>query len=242
MTTALTREPPVSSTVLPPTEAAERGAVRGTVVLLHGLGANSWLMWPLASRLQKRGFATQNWGYWSVGESLASLVPHFREKLRRLQDARQDDHPLYLVGHSLGSIISRGVLAEAEFPAVKRLVMICPPNRGSRVAATVGPYLRWLTPLVDELADGEGSLVNQLPQSLTADIGVIAAGSDRVVHERNTHLATEADHIVLPGMHGDLIFRSSVALQVDHFLTHGRFCRADLGSVGESEKRSERRG
>lgn len=227
MTTALTRDLPTSPVAFPHTEAAERSAERGTIVLLHGLGANSWLMWPLASRLRKRGFATQNWGYWSVGQSLTSLVPHFREKLRRLHDARPVDQPLYVVGHSLGSIISRGVLAEAEFPAVKRLVMICPPNRGSRIAAMVGPYLRWLTPLVEELADREGSLVNQLPQSLQADVGIIAAGSDRVVHERNTHLAEETDHIVLPGMHGDLIFRTAVAEQVEHFVTHGRFRRVD---------------
>lgn len=216
--------------------------VKGQVVLVHGLAANSWLMWPLARRLQQRGFITHLWGYWSVGQSLPVLIEQFQRQLIRVHETRPNDQPLHVIGHSLGSILARAVLAEQELPEVKRLVMVCPPNRGSHVARLVGPYLRWLSPLVEDLSDDAGSPVNRLPTRISAEVGVIAAQSDRVVPESHTHLASEVDHIVLPGMHGDLIFRHRVADQIESFLVHGKFRRpvspeSGSGEAADSQKR-----
>lgn len=220
--------------------SAPASEVKGHVVLVHGLGANSWLMWPLARRLQQRGFVTHLWGYWSVGQALPLLIDQFHQQLVRVHETRPDDQPLHVIGHSLGSILARAVLAERELPEVKRLVMVCPPNRGSHVARLVGPYLRWLSPLVEDLSDDAGSPVNRLPTRVSAEVGVIAAQSDRVVRESHTHLASETDHIVLPGMHGDLIFRHSVTEQIESFLVHGKFRRPVSPESGSGEAADSR--
>jgi pimeloyl-ACP methyl ester carboxylesterase len=199
----------------------------GTVVLLHGLAANSWWMTLLATRLRQQGYRALNWGYPSVRCSLQELIPKLAERFQRLQEKLPADRPLHIVGHSMGSILSRGILSQIELPALRRLVMLSPPNAGSHVATRIGARLRWLTPLFEELADHDASLVNRLPRAFTSEVqvGVIAAAWDYVVRESSTHLEGETDHIVLPSRHSGLVLRRPAAEQIVHFLKHGRFHR-----------------
>ena len=48
---------------------------------------------------------------------------------------------------------------------------------------------------------------------------------DFLVAESRTHLPTEKEHIVLPGMHSSLIWRKETAEQVAEFLVCGKFRR-----------------
>ncbi|WP_437228423.1 esterase/lipase family protein [Planctomicrobium sp. SH661] len=200
---------------------------KGVVVLLHGLGANSWLMILLAHRLHLQGYRVVNWGYWSFWQSLGNLIPVFEQRFRALNDSLPPGTPLHIVAHSMGSIITRAALENVELPTLQRVVMLSPPNRGSHVATMVGPYLRWLSPLVDELADREDSFVNQLQSRIHPDVkvGVIAAEWDYVLREVSTHLDCEADHITLPSRHSGLVLRRAVADQILYFLENGRFRR-----------------
>lgn len=210
---------------------------RGTVVLLHGLAANSWLMTLLSRRLQQQGFTVENWGYWSFWQSLETLIPEFEERFQTVQQRLNDEQaPLHVVGHSMGSIIARCVASQAELPSLRRLVMLSPPNGGSHFATTVGPHLKWLTSLVDELSDRPDSLVNRLPvpQKPDLQVGVIAAERDRVVREEATHLMGETDHICLPSGHSTLVLRNNVADQVLHFLEYGAFHREACTCCGET--------
>lgn len=202
---------------------------RGQVILLHGLGANSWLTSLLARRLQLCGYQVHNWGYWSFWQSLETLIPHYESEFAAVQESMEEDQSLHIVGHSMGAIIARAVVSNVELPSLKRLVMLSPPNGGSHVATAVGPYLKWLTNLVDELSDRSDSLVNRLPRRLqrNIDIGIIAAEWDYVVHEVSTHLDEESDHIVMPSRHTGLILRKPVADQTVHFLNYGVFHRED---------------
>jgi pimeloyl-ACP methyl ester carboxylesterase len=214
----------------------------GTVVLLHGLGANSWLMLLLAYRLKLQGYQVENWGYYSVWQSLGTLVPEFTQRFQALQQSLPAGSPLHVVCHSMGSIITRAVLQQVELPSLHRIVMLSPPNKGSHVASWVGPYLRWLTPLVDELSDRVDSYVNRLPlpRQRQLEIGIIAAEWDYVLSELSTHLDCEVDHITLPSRHTGLVLRRAAAVQVLHFLRYGRFhrepcpfCLADSTSLAE---------
>ncbi|SFI24870.1 esterase/lipase family protein [Planctomicrobium piriforme] len=202
-------------------------APKGVVVLLHGLGANSWMMSLLAQRLKWQGYQVENWGYYSVWQSLGQLTPLFESKFKSLQSNLPDDMPLHIVAHSMGSIITRAALSNVELPSLKRVVMLSPPNRGSHVATMVGPYLRWLTPLVEELSDREDSFVNRLSRNVPTDlqVGVIAAEWDYVLREISTHIECEVDHIMLPSRHTGLVLRRRAAEQILHFLEHGRFHR-----------------
>ncbi len=223
---------------------------RGTVVLLHGLGVGAWLMMLLAYRLRTRGYRVENWGYYSVWQSLEHLIPDFERQFDELQKQLPPDAPLHIVCHSMGSIITRAVLAKRTIPNLQRVVMLSPPHRGSHVATLVGPYLRWLTHLVDELSDREDSFVNKLPRKLSPhlQVGIIAAEWDYVLNELTTHLDCEVDHIVIQSRHSGLVLRRSAAFQILHFLEHGRFHRppcewcgdVDPGSTVDSQVIDER--
>jgi pimeloyl-ACP methyl ester carboxylesterase len=221
--------------VSPVPRSVEASGPKGTVVLLHGLAANSWLMKLLARRLQSQGYDVTNWGYWSIG-SLAKVIDTFTSRFAEIQAGRDPQRPLHIVAHSMGAIITRAVLSRVELPSLRRVVMLSPPNGGSFVASMVGPYLRWLAPMVDELADREDSFVNTLPRELPAsvDVGVIAAEWDYVLHEVSTHLDCECDHIVLPSRHSGLVLRRTVADQIQHFLEYGCFHREDCGECAQA--------
>jgi len=223
----LAGEIPSPQTILVDPPGKSKLPEKGVVVLLHGLGVNSWLMSLLAHRLHLHGYRTMNWGYWSLWQSLENLIPEFQRRFRDLQRNLPPNTPVQIVAHSMGSIITRAALMDIEFPALKRVVMLSPPNRGSHVATWVGPYLRWLTPLIDELADRDGSYVNRIQQSMPphVQVGVIAAEWDYVLHEMTTHLDGEKDHIILPSRHSGLVLRRRVADQIIHFLDYGEFLR-----------------
>lgn len=208
-------------------ESAYSDHSRGTVVLVHGIGGISWMMSSVAAHLRRNGYHVENWGYWSVGHSLPGLCDWFSDRMRDLLERSGESRPLHIVGHSMGSILARAMAARVTLPERSRIVMLSPPNRGSHIATLVGPTLRWLSPAVQDLADLPDSFVNRLPPLTTAEFGIIAAGTDRVVREACTHLDGELDHIVLSAGHTQLVFRSETARQVVHFLDHGRFHRAD---------------
>ncbi|WP_437206311.1 esterase/lipase family protein [Planctomicrobium sp. SH664] len=202
--------------------------IKGRIVVLHGLGVHSWVMWLLARRLANAGYLVENWGYGSIRQSLQRLIPHFEQRFQELQQQTPPTVPLYIVGHSMGSIIARAVAANVELPSLRKLIMLTPPNSGSHVATSLGSRLRWLTNLVEELSDREDSLVNTLTRSLKIEVGIIAADRDHLVSEPSTHLECEADHIVLPGRHTELVFKRDVVAQILHFIEHGTFCRDGL--------------
>ncbi|HWL09249.1 MAG TPA: alpha/beta fold hydrolase [Planctomicrobium sp.] len=227
-----------------PTNEAEKGITgnettgpesRGTVVLLHGLGVGSWLLSLLAQRLRSEGYHTENWGYYSLWQSLENLIPDFESRFDELQKRLPPETPLYIVCHSMGAIITRAVLSKRTIPHLRRVVMLSPPHRGSHFATLVGPYLKWITNLVDELSDREDSLVNQLPCDLPPglQVGIIAAEWDYVLTDLTTHLECEVDHITVPSRHSGLVLRRSAAKQILHFLEHGRFLRPATSEVKE---------
>src|SRR5262245_47727968 len=196
-----------------------------TVVIVHGLGAHPLIMVPLARWLRETFSQVVNWGY----PSLFSPIERHGEKLAGLLrdlDVKKQDGRIHLVTHSMGGVIGRFALQTYLPKRIGRLVMLSPPNRGSRLARHVAPYLgRFFRPIT-QLTDDSQSLVCSLPAPAVADVGIIAARFDFLVQEPSTHLDCERDHIVLPGFHSTYIWRRETADQVRYFLEHGRFQRA----------------
>jgi pimeloyl-ACP methyl ester carboxylesterase len=195
------------------------------VILVHGLLATTLVMKSLAKALGGVFAGVVNWGYSSLWSPIERHGGQLAEVLRGLDQEAQADR-IHLVTHSMGGIIARIALAQYRPQRLGRLVMIAPPNRGSRVASRLAPFFGRFCPPLMQLAHHDASFVCSLPPPEIPELGIIAAQSDFMVDEPSTRLGCEADHIVLPGLHSSLLWRTETADQVRHFLEHGRFCRS----------------
>ena len=195
---------------------------REAVVLIHGLGAHWALMQPLAWRLKRAGFATMNWGYRSFTRDIETHAEALAEWLTKLDNSGTCDR-FHLVAHSLGSILIRCMLLKHQFVHLGRIVMLTPPNRGSHMATFVTPYLPASLRTLHQITDRDDSFVNQLPQTLPVETGIIAAKGDRVVNGLATQLDGATDFVQVPGMHNAVLFRPRVAELCIRFLRTGKF-------------------
>jgi pimeloyl-ACP methyl ester carboxylesterase len=112
--------------------------VTPTVVLLHGLARTHRSMSGLARYLERLGYPTWSRTYPSRRGSLAALAARIAERIA----IELGDRPLVGVTHSMGGILARHMADRLPW---RGLVMLAPPNQGSRVAATLAanPVFRW---------------------------------------------------------------------------------------------------
>lgn len=209
-----------------------------TVVTVHGLYMTGHDMFVLRMRLRKAGFATAHFSYRTVKRNIEANAAELNAFLRRL-----DAPVVHLLGHSLGGLVIRRMLADFPEQRPGRVVTLGTPHNGSLIArylqaAATG---RWLLG-----RSGEGALLGGLPPwPVGRELGVIAGtvsvgasllipGMTRVLPRPNdgtvavaeTRLAGLTDHICLPLSHSALLFSRLAADQVVAFLREGRFRRA----------------
>lgn len=121
------------------------------VVLLHGLARGHGSMSRLGTFLRAEGFDTVARTYPSRRHSINYLAGEVSEWIIE----RAQGRPVHAVTHSMGGVIVRHL----HDPRIQweRIVMLAPPNRGSRLAAGLmrNPVFRWFYgPAGVELADG----------------------------------------------------------------------------------------
>jgi triacylglycerol lipase len=193
------------------------------IMFLHGWGAHKLMMSFLVHRLATHGYSTTNWGYWSMGKSME----HHAQKICQTWEAfdkQAEIEELFLVTHSMGGIVARTALTMYRPRKLKRLVMLAPPNKGSRWATILGPWLLPIGKTLTQLADVPDSFVNQLPEPQDLEIGIVSAGMDFLVPIVNTRLQRPHDHIHVPNaIHSGVLFRAKVAEEIHHFFEHGYF-------------------
>lgn len=192
------------------------------VVLIHGWISHTLLMKPLEWRFQRAGYATCNWGYRSLRGSIAEHASAFAKFLSEV-DQTQNAVPFHVVAHSMGSIVTRTVLQQHAFKNLGRVVMLCPPNRGSHMARRASALLGGRLRTLSEISDALDSYVNQLPLYVQSQIGIVIASGDRVIVEPATRLENATDYVTVPGMHNSVLFKQRVADLCVQFLKNGRF-------------------
>ena len=149
----------------------------GRVVLLHGLWRSWHAMNPLARRLNAEGYTTLNIPYPSSRMSLDLIVPRVREQIAAFAI---DGEPVHIIGHSLGGIVARIILAENPPWTPGRLVMLASPNGGSEIIDWLSRKIlvkSVLGPAARELSTER--LLARLP-ALPAELEAIAIMGSRV--------------------------------------------------------------
>ena len=129
---------------------------RPVVVLLHGLARTHRSMSGLARHLARAGFETWSATYPSRRLPIAAAADEVAGRIARELPAGR---PLAAVTHSLGGILVRHMTARIPFA---RVVMLAPPNQGSRLSRALRdqPLYRWIGgPALQEIAAavGEGA-------------------------------------------------------------------------------------
>ncbi|WP_275836615.1 alpha/beta fold hydrolase [Roseisolibacter sp. H3M3-2] len=231
--------------------------VRGTVLLVHGLGRGPWSMWPLARAARRHGYAVRNWGYASRRGDAAALAAPRPGELARLADAGAG--PVHVVTHSLGGILVRACLARAgaarQRAALGRVVMLAPPNHGSELAERLREGAlprRVLGPAMAALGTGPEAVprrLGALPAGV--EVGVIAgdrafapllgrwlpAPHDGKVSVASARVDGMADFAVVRRGHTFLMWAPEVRRDVFAFLAGGRFAARPDATPDASARR-----
>jgi triacylglycerol lipase len=127
--------------------------VKPLVVLLHGLARGHGSMARLGAHLRAQGFETWSRTYPSRRHSIPDLAHALADEIA----ARAAGQPVSAVTHSMGGIVVRH-LHDPRI-AWDRIVMLAPPNQGSRLAAglAANAMFRWIYgPAGRELAGPQG--------------------------------------------------------------------------------------
>ncbi len=197
----------------------------GSLLFIHGLFMGSYIMYPMAKRLNRCGFHCFGYDY----PTRIRRVSEHGKELAEILSSKFYEPKFNIVTHSMGGLILRSAVAQRPELAerIERVVMIAPPNRGSDVA------LGWLNRLsfadklvvpLPDLSSGKDSAVHTLPLlPASIELGILAADNDGAVRLEYTYLGTERDHKVLPGAHTDILFRRETADCVEGFLRNGKF-------------------
>lgn len=208
----------VSYPLRPPTNVA----LSEWVVLLHGLFATQRSMSKLERHLTASGYNVVNWRYRTWWYTTEHNLQRLKQALAGLQNDSQVES-IHFVTHSMGGILARGALHAGDVRKVKRIVMLAPPNCGSRLTRfSLGPFA-YCVPSLADLSEAPDSLPNRLTIADCIEVGIIAAMRDFVVPVANTFLPNQLDHCVMPTTHYRLPMDKHVIKKVLSFLETGSF-------------------
>ena len=196
-------------------------APRALVVLVHGMGRTSMSMWPMQRALEADGYRVLNFFYSSYGPTVAEIGA----ALSRAVDAEVAAQPVarvHFVGHSLGNIVVRWMLAnDPPHAPMGRFVMLAPPNRGAQAADLFAPYVGWLLAPITELRTSESTAATLPPPPAGLEFAIIAGADDRTVTLREICLAGAHAYLVVPNGHTFIMMREDTIALTKYFLASG---------------------
>lgn len=228
------------------------------VILLHGLLRTSQSMEPMADHLRSAGYDVISFRYASSRETVAD---HAAALHQIIQGLGSDVSEINFAAHSLGNIVVRHyvadrnrVLTEKVDPRIKRMVMLGPPNQGSRMARLLKS-----STMFKLVAGASGAQLAEDWKALKSNLatpdfqfGIIAGGlgdedyqpsnlllpgrDDLTVSEQETKLVGARDFLVRPLVHSTMMKQQNVLEATTTFLKRGFFISRNLRSPIESLK------
>ena len=214
-------------------------AAADCVILLHGLARTSASMRTMAKALEASGYRVANVDYPSRDHKIEKLAPLAIGKgLHLCGDVDAGDR-IHFVTHSLGGILVRYYLEEETIESLGRVVMLAPPNQGSRAADAMRnvPGFDWLNgPAGRQLGKGDDSVPLKLG-SPAFEFAVIAGNrtidpvtsavlddpDDGRVSVEDTKLDGMRDFVVVPVSHAFIMRNKRTIRLVRAFLADGKF-------------------
>lgn len=206
------------------------------VVLLHGLARGKGSMGRLGKRLSADGFTTISRTYPSTKRSIVELANEVADWIAE----QAGDAPISAVTHSMGGVIVRHL--HDRRIRWERIVMLAPPNQGSRLAAALvrNPIFRWYYgPAGSELADGSKWPAPPAPFGVIAGTRGLALSNptswtmgrrfppgvahDGTVAVEETRLDGMTAFAEVDATHTWIMNDSRVTTLVKQFLRHGTF-------------------
>jgi len=209
------------------------------VVLLHGLARTTLSMQRMQRMLEKSGYLVANVDYPSRDHAIEVLAPMaIADGLKQCRE-KSSSATVHFVTHSLGGILVRVYLADNDIENLGRVVMLAPPNQGSRAVDEMVriPGFDWLNgPAGYQLGKGPESVPLRLGEP-DFDFAVIAGDrtidpitsallddpDDGKVSVSDTQLQGMQDFVVVPVSHAMIMQDRSVFRLVRNYLAHGSF-------------------
>ncbi len=205
------------------------------VFLVHGFMRTGASMVPMSLGLRREGHQTHVVTQVNLHRDIPALADMLRErvdKARREAANPQGELPdAHFVTHSMGGIVVRSMLNRHEIAGHNRVVMLAPPNQGSRVAAYwYDSVLRFpwgrFDPLRKLLPGTRGQCANAGDPD--AEFGVIAGvhpgrTDDGKVFVEEARWSHARDFLVVPFGHTFIMARPRVITQTSAFLRNGAF-------------------
>jgi triacylglycerol lipase len=208
------------------------------VILLHGIGRSPRSLSRLEARLSSEGYRVFNLGYPSTKYPIEYLA---EEILHPLIERVNADCParIHFVTHSMGGIVARYYLQHHDLPNLGRVVMLSPPNEGSRLVDFLKRsilFKKFMAPAGRQLGTDKDSLPRRLGAA-HFEVGIIAGNKsdnpinswildgadDGAVSVESTRLLGMKDFIVLRCSHRSILRNREALDQVLHFLKFGAF-------------------
>jgi len=158
----------------------------GFVVLVHGFLRTGGSMLPMAWALRREGFQVHTVSLATLLPDIPTLADRLSARVQALLADAKDTSgfggPIDFVTHSMGGIVVRSLLSRHEVPGARRVVMLAPPNRGSRYAERIHDGflgLPWGTfdPLAKLLPGDRGDCEGAGEPAV--EVGIVAGAPDR---------------------------------------------------------------
>lgn len=211
------------------------------VFLVHGFLRTGASMIPMAVGLRRAGYDVRLITQVNLHKDIPTLADELRGRVESIR--RQVAGPYaplpdaHFVTHSMGGIVVRTMLNRHEITGPNRVVMLAPPNQGSRVAAhwydnilrfPWGPF----DPLHKLLPGERGQCATAGDPD--AEFGVIAGVTpgkrdDGKVYVEEAAWSHARDFLVVPFGHTFIMARPRVIEQTVAFLERGRFDDPERG-------------
>ena len=222
-------------------------SVSQCVVLIHGLGRSSSSMTGMQDALLREGYHTVNLGYSSTKNDVETIAKEdYPRALHRCMAFKPEK--IHFVTHSLGGIVLRKSLSCGKPENLGRVVMLSPPNKGSKLVDTIRDWwlFQWLMgPAGQQLTTGADFKAMQLGKA-DFKLGIMTGNrhaffdslfafmipgvDDGKVSVENAQLEGMDDFLITNDSHPFIMNSEYVQKETIHFLQYVTFTHSSLDS------------